>query len=86
MQGLTLKKDVRKLLVSTQGLAMLQQRLQVAHHGVMTAFVGENPSAARVCRIAKRWVSAQMLSYHIADEAVELMVAAAYTRCLSFTS
>jgi hypothetical protein len=83
MQGLKLKKDIRKLMVSAQGMAMLHQRLQVAHHGLMTAFIGENPSAARACRLAKRWVSAQMLSYHVSDEAVELIVAAAYTRCLS---
>jgi hypothetical protein len=81
VQGLKLKKDVRKLVVSKQGLAMLQQRLQVAHHGLMSAFVGEHPSAARACRLAKRWISSQMLSYQILDEAVELIVAAAYSRC-----
>lgn len=81
LQGLKLKKDVRKMVVSERGLAMLQQRLQIAHHGLISAFVGENPSAARACRFAKRWISSQMLSYHIADEPVELIVAAAYTRC-----
>lgn len=83
LQGLKLKKDVRKVVVSQRGLAMLQQRMQVAHHGLMAAFIGENPSASRACRYAKRWVSSQMLSYHVADEAVELIVAAAYTRCCS---
>lgn len=86
LQGLTLKKDVRKLVVTQRGLNMLQQRVQVAHHGLMSAFVGEHPSAARACRFAKRWISSQMLSYHVADEAVELIVAAAYTRYLPFQS
>ncbi len=37
------------------------------------------PSPSLQVRLAKRWVAAQMMSNHVADEAVELLVAAAAT-------
>jgi U3 small nucleolar RNA-associated protein 22 len=81
VQGLKLKREVRKVVVSARGLEMLRQRREVAHHGLLATLVGEHPSAGHACRLAKRWVASQMLSYHLCDEAVELMVAAAYSRC-----
>lgn len=80
MQGLALRKEVRKVMVSERGTAMLRQRIAVRHHGLMVALAGEHPTAAHACRLAKRWAAAQMLSYHLPEEMLELIVAAAYTR------
>ncbi|GAX78374.1 hypothetical protein CEUSTIGMA_g5816.t1 [Chlamydomonas eustigma] len=47
------------------------------HHGLVSSATGVNPSLAPAIRVAKRWVGTQMLSNHIAEEAVELLVVAA---------
>ena len=40
-----------------------------------------NPAVAPAVRLAKRWVGAQLLSNHLPDEAVELLVMAACGQC-----
>jgi hypothetical protein len=48
----------------------------------MTTLLGEQPCAVEACRLAKRWTAAQMLSFHMPDEAVELMVAWTFSGCV----
>lgn len=80
LQGLQLRKEVRQVMVSARGAAMLRQRLQLRHHGLIASLVGEHPTAAHACRLAKRWAAAHMLSGHLPEEMTELIVAAAYSR------
>lgn len=46
---------------------------------ILQAVGGANPAYAPTVRIAQRWLGAHLLSNHFADEAVELLVAAAFT-------
>ncbi len=48
------------------------------HHGLVQRVAGGNAAYAPACRLAKRWVAAHLLSNHVRDEAVELLVAAAF--------
>ena len=47
--------------------------------GAISGVAGENPAFAPTLRLAKRWVGAHLLSPHLAEEAVELLVAGAFT-------
>ncbi len=49
------------------------------HHGLVSNIGGTNPAFGPACRLAKRWVSVHMMSNHVCEEAVELLVAAAFT-------
>ena len=82
MQGLEAAAAARAAMVTPEGLAALRQQALVHHHGMMAGFLGEHSSAAEGCRLALRWVAAQMLSFHVPDEMAELLVAAAYTGCV----
>jgi hypothetical protein len=66
--------------------AALRQQAIIQHHGCMTNLLGEHPCAAEACRLAKRWTSAQMLSFHVPDEAVELMVAWNFSGCVFWSA
>lgn len=81
VQGLKLRQEVRKVMVSGRGAAMLRQRLLLRHHGLMAALAGEHPAAPHACRLVKRWAAGQMLSWHLPEEMLELLVAAAFSRC-----
>ena len=49
------------------------------HHGLIAGLGGENPAFSLAARLAVRWVAAHLcLGCHVAPEAVELMVAAAF--------
>ena len=55
----------------------LPQRAQ--HHGLIAGLAGENPAFSLAGRLAVRWVAAHLcLGCHVAPEAVELIVAAAF--------
>lgn len=69
------------MMVSGRGAAMLRQRLLLRHHGLMAALAGEHPAAPHACRLVKRWAAGQMLSWHLPEEMLELLVAAAFSRC-----
>jgi U3 small nucleolar RNA-associated protein 22 len=49
------------------------------HAGLVSGVAGENPSFAPAARLAARWVAAHCLSGALSQEAVELLVVAAYT-------
>lgn len=49
------------------------------HHGLVASVTGGNPSVAPTARLAKRWVACHMMSNHICEEALELLVVAAFT-------
>lgn len=53
--------------------------LAARHHSIVHAVYTLHPSAAAVVRMAKRWIASHLLSGHISDDAVELMVAKLYT-------
>lgn len=56
-------------------------RLELAHHqGLVAHVAGLHPEYAPSCRLASRWVSSHMLSWHLSHEVVELLVAAAFTQ------
>lgn len=50
------------------------------HYSVLAALVDEQPEFAPAVRLAKRWIAGHMLSGHIRDETVELLVASCFTR------
>ena len=50
---------------------------QLAHHALMSALAGTAPAFPPTARMAHRWLSSQMLSNQICQEAGELLVAAA---------
>eukprot|EP00201_Polytomella_parva_P016590 CAMPEP_0175062280 /NCGR_PEP_ID=MMETSP0052_2-20121109/14081_1 /TAXON_ID=51329 ORGANISM="Polytomella parva, Strain SAG 63-3" /NCGR_SAMPLE_ID=MMETSP0052_2 /ASSEMBLY_ACC=CAM_ASM_000194 /LENGTH=302 /DNA_ID=CAMNT_0016328285 /DNA_START=103 /DNA_END=1007 /DNA_ORIENTATION=- len=50
-----------------------------AHQGLVSSVVARHPSFAAATRMAKRWVAAQMMSNHLPDPVVDLLVAAVYT-------
>lgn len=62
-------------------LAMLERSLvQRPRHAVaMRTLCAHYPSLGVAARLAKRWLSAHLFSGHLCDEAVELIVAHAYT-------
>eukprot|EP00026_Physarum_polycephalum_P001593 Phypoly_transcript_01595.p1 GENE.Phypoly_transcript_01595~~Phypoly_transcript_01595.p1 ORF type:complete len:1089 (-),score=143.79 Phypoly_transcript_01595:16-2895(-) len=45
------------------------------HHSRITGACGSFPNFGPVCRLAKRWIHAHMLSPHFYEEAIELIVA-----------
>ena len=53
--------------------------LRAWHQGAVSGVAGVIPAFGAAVRLAKRWVGAHLLSPHLAEEAVELMVAAAFT-------
>lgn len=50
------------------------------HHGIVSATAAENPAFEPAVRLAKRWVASQWLSPHLREEAVELLMVAAFGR------
>jgi Nrap protein PAP/OAS1-like domain 5 len=81
VQGLALKAPARDVTVTPAGVAAIRQRAAMQHHGLVAAALGEHPCAGEACRLAKRWVASQMLSYHVPEELTELIVVAVYTGC-----
>jgi U3 small nucleolar RNA-associated protein 22 len=49
------------------------------HHGLISAVASVNPAFAPATRLAKRWVGSQLLSNHLCDEAIELLMVSAFT-------
>lgn len=81
MQGLELKGAARDVMVSQAGLAGARLLARSQHHGLIAGMNGEHPSAEGAARLALRWTAAQLLSYHMPVEVVELLVAHVYTGC-----
>jgi U3 small nucleolar RNA-associated protein 22 len=52
--------------------------LRMWHHGAISAAAAANPAFEPSVRLAKRWIASQWLSPHFRDEAIELLVAAAF--------
>ena len=48
------------------------------HHGMMAALAGAAPAFPAAAQLAGRWLAAQMLSNQLRQEALELLVAAAF--------
>ncbi|KAL4426966.1 hypothetical protein ABPG77_009527 [Micractinium sp. CCAP 211/92] len=81
----------RLLLATERDAAMQQKALQLSgearlhaeedmqlrtwHQGAISGIAGENPAFEPAVRLAKRWVGAHLLSPHLGEEAVELLVA-----------
>ena len=86
LQGLQLQSSARDALITPAGLAAIKQQALIQHHGLMVSTIGEHPAAAEACRLAKRWVACQLLSWHIPCEMTELLVAAAFTACVGIES
>jgi U3 small nucleolar RNA-associated protein 22 len=49
------------------------------HHGLVSTLEGKHAAYGPACRLAKRWVGAQLMGSQVAEEAVELLVGAAFT-------
>jgi U3 small nucleolar RNA-associated protein 22 len=49
--------------------------LRTWHQGAISGVAGENPAFEPATRLAKRWVGAHLLSPHLREEAVELILA-----------
>ena len=49
------------------------------HHGFISQVSAVQPAFRGTARLAARWISAHLLSNHIAAEAVELLVAAVFS-------
>jgi hypothetical protein len=79
VQGLKLASPAREIMVTKAGLEAMRQRAQIQHHGMIAGLCGEHPAAAESCRLAKRWIATQLLSFHVPGELVELLVAAVFT-------
>lgn len=60
------------------GAEFHHRQRQAVHHGLMTQIAAAHPSYRAAARLAARWMSAHLLSNHVAQEAVELLVGAAY--------
>lgn len=82
LQGLQLKPPACDVMATPAGLAAMRQQAVMLHHGAVAGMLGEHPCAAEACRLAKRWAAAQMLSFHLPGEAVELLVASVFTGCV----
>lgn len=50
-----------------------------AHHAALQALQDQHPALGPTVRLVERWFAAQMLSTHVAPEALELLVAAVFT-------
>lgn len=50
------------------------------HYSALAVLVDKYPEFAPTVRLAKRWIAGHMLSGHINDETVELLVASCFTR------
>ena len=81
VQGLTLKGPARDVMVTAAGLAGIRQRAVMQHQGLMAGLLGEFPAAQEATCYAKRWVAGQLMSLHMPDEVVELLVAAVFCGC-----
>eukprot|EP00983_Pelagomonas_calceolata_P073160 1152030-Pelagomonas_calceolata.AAC.4 len=57
----------------------LVMKLRCRAPAVQEAVGGANPAYAPTVRLAHRWLGTHLLSNHFAEEAVELLVAAAFT-------
>lgn len=53
--------------------------LRLWHHGTIAAAAAANPAFEPSVRLAKRWIGSQWLSPHFREEAIELVVAVAFT-------
>ena len=51
---------------------------RAAHHGAMAALAGSAPAFPAACQLAGRWAAAQMLSWQLPQEALELVAASAF--------
>jgi hypothetical protein len=49
------------------------------HHGLVSAIEGVNAAFGPSARLAQRWVGCHLMSSQLCDEAVELLVAAAFS-------
>ena len=56
----------------------LHRQRQSVHHGLVSQLAGGHPSFRHAARLASRWVSAHLLSNHVSQEVVELIVAAVF--------
>ncbi|KAL6767157.1 hypothetical protein ACKKBG_A38825 [Auxenochlorella protothecoides x Auxenochlorella symbiontica] len=54
------------------------QALLVSHQGFVGGLAAEHPAFTPAVRLAKAWVARHLLSNHLGEEAVELLVAAAF--------
>ena len=63
-------------LAAAASHALLQARTR--HHGMMAALAGAAPAFPAAAQLAGRWLAAQMLSNQLQQEALELLVAAAF--------
>ena len=63
-------------LAAAASHALLQARAR--HHGMMAALAGAAPAFPAAAQLAGRWLGAQMLSNQLRQEALELLVAAAF--------
>jgi len=74
---------MQKMLLTAHGMAHPPPdddiALRVWHQGTISAVAAANPAFEPSVRLAKRWVASQWLSPHLREEAVELLVAAAFT-------
>jgi hypothetical protein len=48
------------------------------HHGLAAGLEGQHAAYGPTCRLAKRWLGCQLMGSQLGDEAVELLVAAAF--------
>jgi len=67
-----------------EAVALLQKLtrttvIAATHHSMVHAVYTSHPSSSAVVRLAKRWLSAHLLSDHLSFEALELLVAHVYT-------
>lgn len=53
--------------------------LRLWHYGTIAAAAAANPAFGPSVRLAKRWIGSQWLSPHFREEAIELIVAVAFT-------
>lgn len=48
------------------------------HHGLVATLEGQHAAFGPSCRLAKRWLGCQLMGSQLSEEAVELMVGAAF--------
>ncbi|KAL4542017.1 hypothetical protein Ndes2526B_g06504 [Nannochloris sp. 'desiccata'] len=78
------ERDVamQQLALTASGMPHLPPEEDIAlrmwHHGAISAAAAANPAFEPSVRLAKRWIASQWLSPHFRDEAIELLVAAAF--------
>lgn len=66
----------QSVLAAAASHALLQARAR--HHGAMAALAGSAPAFPAACQLAGRWAAAQMLSWQLPQEALELVAASAF--------